>query len=124
MATTSKANRPFSERLFRCVLRLFPSEFREQFAGEMETVFRDQHRDARSAGPITHARFWWETYSGIIVTAFREHRDILFQDASGNVSTWLMNDSTIAGGGSLGAASGFTVLAARHGVAEAEKVRH
>ena len=81
MATTSKANRPFSERLFRCVLRLFPSEFREQFAGEMESVFRDQHRDARSAGPLTHARFWWETYSGIIVTAFREHRDILFQDA-------------------------------------------
>lgn len=81
MATISNATRPFSERLFRFFLRLFPSEFREQFAGEMETVFRDQQRDAQAAGPSTHARFWWETYSGLMVTAFREHRDILFQDA-------------------------------------------
>jgi hypothetical protein len=80
MTTTSNANRPFSERLFRCFLRLFPSEFRAHFAGEMETVFRDQHRDAREAGAISHARFWWETYSGIVFTAFREHQEILFQD--------------------------------------------
>ena len=81
MATTSNANRPFSERVFQSFLRLFPSEFRDHFAGEMETVFRDQHRDAREAGAVTHIRFWWETYSGLIATAFREHRDILFQDA-------------------------------------------
>ena len=81
MAITSNANRPFSERVFRGFLRLFPSEFREHFAGEMETVFRDQHRDAREAGAFTHIRFWLETYSGIIATALREHRDILFQDA-------------------------------------------
>ncbi len=80
MASTSNANRPFSERVFRCFLRLFPSEFREQFAGEMETVFRDQHRDAQMAGSRSHARFWWETYSGLVVTAFREHQQILFQD--------------------------------------------
>jgi predicted permease len=80
MATTSNASRPFSERLFRCFLRLFPAEFREHFAGEMETVFRDQHRDAREAGAVTHVRFWWDTYRGIIVTAFREHQEILFQD--------------------------------------------
>ena len=81
MATSSNVNRPLSERVFQCFLRLFPSEFREHFAGEMETVFRDQHCDAREAGALTHMRFWWETYSGLIVTAFREHRDILFQDA-------------------------------------------
>ena len=81
MATTNHAKRPLSERLFRGFLRLFPAEFREQFAGEMETVFRDQHRDARARGPATHARFWWETYSGLIVTALHEHQEILFQDA-------------------------------------------
>src|SRR5499427_3075326 len=81
MAATSNANRPAAERVFRSFLRLFPSEFREHFAGEMETVFRDQHRDARQAGTIAHIRFWCETYSGLIATAFREHRDILFQDA-------------------------------------------
>jgi predicted permease len=81
MAATDNANRPFSERVFRCFLWLFPSEFREQFAGEMKTVFRDQHRDAYQAGPRSHARFWWETYSGLVVTAFREHQQILFRDA-------------------------------------------
>ena len=81
MATSSNAARPLSERVFQCFLHLFPSEFREHFAGEMETVFRDQHRDAREAGALTHMRFWWETYSGLIVAAFRQHRDILFQDA-------------------------------------------
>ncbi len=80
MAPTSNADRPFSERVFRWLLRLLPSDFRQQFAGEMETVLRDQHRDAQTAGPGPHARFWWESYSGLVLTAFREHQQILFQD--------------------------------------------
>ncbi len=80
MANAANSSQPLSERVFRWFLRLFPPEFREQFAGEMESVFRDQHRDARVAGPASHARFWWETYSGLMVTAFREHQQILFQD--------------------------------------------
>ena len=81
MATSRNVNRPLSERVFQGFLRLFPLEFREHFASEMEKVFRDQHRDAREAGALTHMCFWWETYSVLIVTAFRQHRDILFHDA-------------------------------------------
>ncbi len=79
MVTAHNA-RPFSERLFRAFVRLFPSEFRAHFAGEMESVFHDQLRDAQAAGRAAHVRFWWDTCSGLIVTAFREHREILFQD--------------------------------------------
>ena len=47
----------------------------------MRTLFRDQQRDARDAGRLAYARFFWDTCCGLIATAFREHREILFQDA-------------------------------------------
>ncbi len=80
MATSEKVSRPFSERLFRALIRLFPQEFRQHFADEMETVFRDQYRDAQGGGGRARAGFWWDTARGLIVTAFRQHREILFQD--------------------------------------------
>ncbi len=69
------------ERLFAILLRLFPAEFRERFASEMRTLFRDQQRDARAAGRLAYARFFWDTCRGLVATAFREHREILLQDA-------------------------------------------
>jgi len=80
MASTPQAGRYFPERLFNALLRLFPAEFREHFAGEMRTVFRDQEVDARAAGGTAYLRFCWETSRGLVVAAFREHREILFQD--------------------------------------------
>ena len=47
----------------------------------MRTLFRDQQRDARDAGRLAYARFFWDTCRGLVATAFREHREILFQDA-------------------------------------------
>ena len=32
-------------------------------------------------GRTAHLRFWWDTATGLLVTAVREHREILFQDA-------------------------------------------
>jgi putative ABC transport system permease protein len=69
------------ERFVGALLRLFPADFRERFASEMRTLFRDQQRDARDAGRLAYARFFWDTCRGLIATAFREHREILFQDA-------------------------------------------
>jgi putative ABC transport system permease protein len=68
------------ERLFGALLRLFPADFQDRFAGEMRSLFRDQQRDARDAGRLGYARFFWNTYLGLISTAVREHREILFQD--------------------------------------------
>ena len=80
MAASQNVRRPLSERLFGVFLRLFPGDFRRHFADEMATVFRDQHRDAQAAGGGARTRFWFETARGLLVTAFREHREILFQD--------------------------------------------
>lgn len=68
------------EWLFGALLRLFPADFQDRFAGEMRSLFRDQQRDARDAGRLAYARFFCDTYIGLISTAFREHREILFQD--------------------------------------------
>ncbi len=80
MPEVRSARASWSDRLFRALLCLFPRDFRDHFADEMETVFRDQYRDAQSAGGAPQVRFWWDTARGLIVTAFREHQEILFQD--------------------------------------------
>ena len=69
------------DRLFTALVRLFPGEFRDRFAGEMRMLFEDQRRDARNAGRLSYARFLWNTIWGLILTALGEHREILFQDA-------------------------------------------
>src|SRR5215472_7548245 len=69
------------ERVFGALLRLFPADFQDRFAGEMRSLFRDQQKDAREAGRLAYVRFFWDTCQGLIATALREHRDILFQDA-------------------------------------------
>ena len=69
------------ERIFGALLRLFPADFQDRFAGEMRSLFRDQQRDARDAGRGAYVWFFLDTCRGLIATAFQEHRDILFQDA-------------------------------------------
>jgi putative ABC transport system permease protein len=81
MAVRAKTAAGWPERLFGALLRLLPADFREHFAAEMRGVFRDQQRDARAAGHLAYARFCWDTARGLVATAIREHREILFQDA-------------------------------------------
>lgn len=68
------------DRIFSALLRLSPADFQDRFSAEMRMTFRDQRRDARSAGSLAHVRFLASTASGLVATAFREHREILFQD--------------------------------------------
>ncbi len=79
-ARTDPGTRP-QERFVGALLRLFPADFQDRFAGEMLTLFRDQQRDVRDAGRLAYVRFFLDTSRGLIAIAFREHRDILFQDA-------------------------------------------
>ena len=74
-------HRPWPERAFRALLRLFPSEFRGDFGDDMAEDFRDQRTDARESGgrPAT-ARLWLRTLVDTIRRAPAERLDILRRD--------------------------------------------
>ncbi len=71
-----------ADRVFRLLLRLFPSEFRGDFGDEMSAVFRDERADATAAGRLGLVRLWWRTLAGSLKTAPREHLAVLVRDAT------------------------------------------
>jgi putative ABC transport system permease protein len=72
---------PFSQKLFRALTRLLPFDFRTNYEGEMEGVFREQHREVEEQGGFFDAlRLWKETITGIFTTAPRAHWEILKGD--------------------------------------------
>jgi putative ABC transport system permease protein len=71
-----------SERFFRALLRLFPREFRGDFADDMAATFNDQRRDVLAQGDRMGAlKLWIDTIRGVLTTAPREHLDVLRGDA-------------------------------------------
>jgi hypothetical protein len=75
-------SRPWHDRLFRALLRLFPGEFRGDFGDQMTEDFRDQRAEASrrgAAAPV--ARLWTRTAADAVRQAPREHFDILRRDA-------------------------------------------
>jgi putative ABC transport system permease protein len=76
-----KQNVSFSQKLFRFLVRLLPFDFRINYQGEMEGVFREQQREVTECGGLMGAlRLWKETILGIFTTAPREHWEILVSD--------------------------------------------
>jgi putative ABC transport system permease protein len=76
-----KETLPFSQRLFRALVRVLPFDFRTNYEGEMEGVFREQHREVEERGGILGAlKLWKETIVGMVTTAPREHWQILTSD--------------------------------------------
>ena len=77
----AKETVPFSQRLFRALVRVLPFDFRTNYEGEMEGVFREQQREVEERGGFLGAlRLWKETIAGIFTTAPREHWQILTSD--------------------------------------------
>jgi putative ABC transport system permease protein len=72
--------RPWHERLFRALLRLFPAEFRADFGDAMAEDFHDQHADAASARGT--ARLWLRTAVDLFRRAPAEHLDVIRRDVS------------------------------------------
>jgi hypothetical protein len=69
-------------RYYRALLRLLPFDFRSDYGPEMESVFREQRKEAeRRGGPMGVLRLWWETIVGIFRTAPAEHLAMFSQDA-------------------------------------------
>ena len=74
---------PLSQRLFRTLVRALPFDFRTNYGGEMEGVFREQHREVEERGGFLEAlKLWKETIFGIFTTAPREHWQILTSDCA------------------------------------------
>ena len=76
-------NDSFSQRLFRFLVRLLPFDFRINYQGEMEGVFREQQREVAERGGFWDVlKLWKETIGGIFTTAPREHWEILVNDCA------------------------------------------
>ena len=76
-----KENLPFSQKVFRALIRVLPFDFRTNHEGEMEGVFREQQREVEERGGFLEAlRLWKETIVGVFSTAPREHWQILVSD--------------------------------------------
>jgi putative ABC transport system permease protein len=77
----AKSTEPLSQRIFRTLLRALPFDFRINYQGEMEGVFRQQQREVEERGGFLEAlKLWKETIVGIFTTAPREHWQILSSD--------------------------------------------
>ena len=60
---------------------MLPFDFRTNYEGEMEGVFREQQREVEERGGFLEAlRLWKETIVGVFSTAPREHWQILVSD--------------------------------------------
>ena len=62
---------PFSKRMFRALLRVLPADFRSDYGRDMEHVFDDQARDART-GPASGRE--WSACGGKRLRGFSPRR--------------------------------------------------
>jgi putative ABC transport system permease protein len=65
-------------RLLRALLRLLPRDFRQAYAGDLETTFRTERREAGHGAPLL--RLWFLTALDIMRAAPAQHLDILRRD--------------------------------------------
>src|SRR3954464_9882366 len=78
----SSPKESIGDRIFAGLLRLLPFDFRSEFGGEMEEVFREQRAEtAVRRGPAALAKMWATTVGDIFRMAPREHLSVLAQDA-------------------------------------------
>lgn len=73
-------SRSRSSRLFRVLLRLFPSDFRAQFGEEMDATFAAEREETAARGRRARAGLWLRTLGGAFRTAPREHWELLRRD--------------------------------------------
>ncbi len=77
-----KTGENFADRCYRALLRVLPFDFRMEFEGEMQEVFREQRADIKQkSGTSALLRMWWATILDIFRMAPREHWSVISQDA-------------------------------------------
>jgi putative ABC transport system permease protein len=71
---------PVRDHLFRLVLRLYPSEFRDRFGADMAAAYREARMDAAMRGRRGSAAFWFGVLGDALVRAPGEHMHMLLKD--------------------------------------------
>ena len=61
-----------SEKIYACLLRLFPSHFREAYGDEALQLFRDRARDEKGFFP--RVRFWLDLLADLAISVPRQYR--------------------------------------------------
>ena len=102
------------QRVYRVLLRVLPSWFRERYREEMIEAFQRDRGRERFRGPLGAVRFWSHATRDVVVTAVRERRDpspIPAYDRRGTrPGFWIVAEARHAARG-LWRAPGFTALA-------------
>ena len=62
------------ERIYRALLRLYPAEFRDEYASEMAQLYHDR------VGDEPPARVWTDLVGDLVRTAPKEHGHVLLAD--------------------------------------------
>jgi putative ABC transport system permease protein len=68
------------DRWFRLVVRLYPSEFRDRFGADMESLYREARMDAAMRGRRGAVQFWIGVIGDALVRAPGEHMRMLLYD--------------------------------------------
>ena len=68
----SRIRRTTAVAVYRALLWLFPSAFRDRFAADLVELFHDKHRAAKAHGPRALAAFWIGILTDVIVSAVAE----------------------------------------------------
>jgi len=79
--TRSNPTLPVSERIYRRLLAVYPSDFRYEYGPEMLQVFRDRCREERRRGGVLGILWVWvNMLADLLVTALTEHEEVFEQD--------------------------------------------
>lgn len=79
-------NTPFSLRLYRLLLKLYPAGFGDDYAGPMEREFRDELTESRDAFAV--ARLWVRLLADLAVAIPLQFFRELFQDVKHTLRLW------------------------------------
>jgi putative ABC transport system permease protein len=77
---------PFSLKLYRFLLKLYPAGFRDDYAGPMEREFRDELSE--SSGGFALAKLWVRLLTDLAVSIPLQFSREVFQDARHTLRLW------------------------------------
>ncbi len=86
-----------SSGIYRALLRVYPSDFREEYGESMTQLFRDQCRDEWKHGSAVGVAAWWlRILADLVATAWEEHMISVWHDIRYCLRTWRKSPGFVA----------------------------